>query len=69
MKNHFKLIFIILLLNTVLYSKANFVIHNKKIINAQSILITVKDKDISNIKLSLNKFNLNFLKNPFKMRH
>lgn len=66
MKNHFKLIFIILLLNTVLYSKANFVIHNKKIINAQSILITVKDKDISNIKLSLNKFNLNFLKNPFK---
>lgn len=66
MKNYLKFILILFLISQSIYAKNDFIIHNKKIINAQSILITIKDKNINNIKLSLGKFNLNFFENPFK---
>ena len=67
----YKYLLALFLFSSLLYSSNVKVdISSKYIVNAQSLLLVINDKNISNAKLSLNvvkrKLNINFYKNPFK---
>lgn len=60
-----KLLLILIFISSVVaFDKIN--INKKTVANANVVLLTVTKKDISNIKLTFKKLNLNFLKNKFK---
>lgn len=58
---------IILLFTSFLSSNIKIDISSKKIANAQTLLLLINEKQISNAKLSFDKLHINFYKNPFKV--
>ena len=60
---------ILLILFTVSFNYANIIkptLYEKKIANAQTVLLFMKANNISDVKLTLDMMHLPFYKNPFK---
>ncbi len=56
---------LLLILSLFLYTQA-FEIYPSKVKNANTVLVQITKKNISDVKLSFDKQNINFFKNPFK---
>lgn len=57
---------IILLFSSILSANIKISISPAKIVNAQTLLLVINEKNISNTKLTFEKLNIDFYKNPFK---
>ena len=58
---------ITLFLLTTLLNLYALSISNKEIKNANTVLLQIEDKNISDVKLTFDKQNINFQENPFKI--